>query len=454
MAMERRFAHDFSAVRVHTGAEADRAARGFDARAFAVGRDIVFRSGTYAPHSSEGRGLIAHELTHVVQQERGSASLQRRAVSNPGDAAEREAQGNAGRADGAKPLTAAEPPSAVLHRDAAGIGAGIALGVSGAIGLGFTIAALAGAFSSENFSDRELKDYLGHLQEKQSPEGGLNGDNKARAVVKRWKKGAAGFTVLIVPIRILLIKEMSAGYMGDADQDGILDLLREAIPAERAHIFEAIGIEQLKTRFDGKRRKSLDGLIEEQEMAAMSLSDAWTVAQTQRTIERHNDGGLLRRVFEAGFTIFRFKTVFDTWKYNADGHSEEKEDETVSGNTDHDEKKVRVRDSLTNEVAASIIAHEGKHAVLGKPKTQQEKVEGEVKAREEEEGFRYRHGMAPNIAAARSAKGATDTAALRQFVTGSEHYNSNTRRFVKRRYLGEAPVEGWDLKEPAKADVK
>lgn len=452
--MERRFAHDFSGVRVHTGGEADRAARSLDARAYAVGRDIVFRSGAYAPHSPDGRSLIAHELTHVAQQERGGASLQRQAISHPGDAAEREARSNAGRAEGSGPLTAAEPPSAVFHRDAAGIGAGIALGVSGAIGLGFTIAALAGAFSSENFSDQELTTYLGFLQDKQRPEGNLNSDNKARAVVKRWKKGAAGFTVLIVPIRILLIKEMASGYMGAADQDGILDLLREAIPAERAHIFDAIGIEQLKERFDGKRRKSLDGLIQDQETAVLSLSDAWTVAQTQMTIQRHGDGGMLRRIFDAGYKIFRFKTVFDTWKNKSDGQSEEKEDESVLGNTDWDDKKVRIRESLSDEVAASTIAHEGKHAVLGKPKSKKEKLDGEIAAREDEESFRYRHGQAVNTPSARTAQGTPDTAAIRKFVTGSEHYNSSTKQFVKREYAGEAPTEGWDYKEPDKAGAK
>jgi len=48
-------------------------------------------------------------------------------------------------------------------------------------------------------------------------------------VVKRWQKGAAGFTVLTIPIRILLIQEMAGGYLSDGDQDGILALLTEAI---------------------------------------------------------------------------------------------------------------------------------------------------------------------------------------------------------------------------------
>ena len=66
--MESRFGHDFSRVRVHTDADAARAADAVRARAYTVGRDIVFGRGEYAPASAEGRRLLAHELTHVVQQ--------------------------------------------------------------------------------------------------------------------------------------------------------------------------------------------------------------------------------------------------------------------------------------------------------------------------------------------------------------------------------------------------
>ena len=65
---EPRFGHDFSAVRVHTGSAADASARSIQALAYTHGRDIVFRGDQYAPESTAGRRLLAHELTHVVQQ--------------------------------------------------------------------------------------------------------------------------------------------------------------------------------------------------------------------------------------------------------------------------------------------------------------------------------------------------------------------------------------------------
>jgi peptidoglycan hydrolase-like protein with peptidoglycan-binding domain len=77
---EPRFGHDFSGVRVHTGGEAARAARGTEARAYTFGRDIVFGANEYAPHTAEGRRLLAHELAHVVQQG-GSQSIQRRVLT-------------------------------------------------------------------------------------------------------------------------------------------------------------------------------------------------------------------------------------------------------------------------------------------------------------------------------------------------------------------------------------
>jgi|GEM_PF-3486752 len=65
---EPRFGRDFSSVRVHSGPVAAQSARDVNAHAFTVGHNIAFNSGQFAPGSQEGRRLLAHELTHVVQQ--------------------------------------------------------------------------------------------------------------------------------------------------------------------------------------------------------------------------------------------------------------------------------------------------------------------------------------------------------------------------------------------------
>jgi hypothetical protein len=67
--MEAQFGHDFAGVRIHADAWAARAAAAVNARAFTIGRDIVFGVGQYRPEGTVGRQLLAHELTHVVQQQ-------------------------------------------------------------------------------------------------------------------------------------------------------------------------------------------------------------------------------------------------------------------------------------------------------------------------------------------------------------------------------------------------
>lgn len=66
--MESAFQADFSSVKVHTDHRADQLNRSLQARAFTTGQDIFFRRGEYQPGSSSGKELLAHELTHVVQQ--------------------------------------------------------------------------------------------------------------------------------------------------------------------------------------------------------------------------------------------------------------------------------------------------------------------------------------------------------------------------------------------------
>ena len=66
---EPRFGKDFSQVRVHTNEKAADAAKSINSKAFTTGKDIVFGAGQYSPGTTAGKQLIAHELTHVVQQE-------------------------------------------------------------------------------------------------------------------------------------------------------------------------------------------------------------------------------------------------------------------------------------------------------------------------------------------------------------------------------------------------
>ncbi|MBC8071031.1 MAG: DUF4157 domain-containing protein, partial [Deltaproteobacteria bacterium] len=81
--MEGRFGLGFTDVRVHAGEQAQGLAQQIRARAFTVGRDIVFGAGEFRPQAPQGRRLIAHELTHVLQQRGGLHSVQREVRGEP-----------------------------------------------------------------------------------------------------------------------------------------------------------------------------------------------------------------------------------------------------------------------------------------------------------------------------------------------------------------------------------
>jgi hypothetical protein len=91
--VEKQLGFDFSKVRIHSGAGADRMARGLDARAYTLGEHVVFRAGEFAPETGEGRRTLMHELAHVAQQggEPVVAWNEIPSVSRPDDALEREA---------------------------------------------------------------------------------------------------------------------------------------------------------------------------------------------------------------------------------------------------------------------------------------------------------------------------------------------------------------------------
>jgi hypothetical protein len=103
--MEQRFGHDFSRVRIHSGTVAEQSAQDVHANAYTVGHHIVFGAGRFAPGTHEGQRLIAHELTHVLQQTGmdGTHSAQKYGSLGPSAAVLRK--------EPAGPQQAASPPS-------------------------------------------------------------------------------------------------------------------------------------------------------------------------------------------------------------------------------------------------------------------------------------------------------------------------------------------------------
>lgn len=89
--MESRFGHDFSQVRVHTNAKASESAQAVNALAYTVGQNMVFGAGKYTPETNQGRELLAHELTHTIQQKAGNSSNFTLPLSNSSTESEKEA---------------------------------------------------------------------------------------------------------------------------------------------------------------------------------------------------------------------------------------------------------------------------------------------------------------------------------------------------------------------------
>jgi hypothetical protein len=148
--MEPRFGHDFSHVRVHTGSAAGESVRSLDALAFTLGRDIVFGAGQYAPETPAGRGLLAHELTHVVQQ-------------------------------GESPV--------VVQRSASGF-----------------FSAIFRSIFRYGFKEADIKEYLAGLEKSGKIEDDYDSDLKARQVVNEAKK----YGPLTVKIKTLLVRDEGA----------------------------------------------------------------------------------------------------------------------------------------------------------------------------------------------------------------------------------------------------
>jgi hypothetical protein len=114
--MESRLGQDFGDVRIHDDGAAHESASSVNAHAYTVGSNIVFQRNTYDPGSDAGRLMLAHELTHVVQQRSGPVEGTSMPggikVSDPSDRFEREASSNAERVMAAPPSAPTPSPTA------------------------------------------------------------------------------------------------------------------------------------------------------------------------------------------------------------------------------------------------------------------------------------------------------------------------------------------------------
>ena len=250
--MESRFGHDFGRVRVHTDARAAASVQAVNATAYTVGRHIAFASGRYSPRTRLGRYLLAHELTHVAQQSSGREADAERSPHAENDRGEEEANQNAAAILGATSARgiSISPQPVSLQRS------------SGIPILGPIIDWLGKALFEGTFSDETLLEYLKGITASNRIEDRIDSDNKARAVVLRWKAANAKFD-LSASQKTLLVLEMLSGDTQEDDQERILDLLELSNNPDLKQMFlgGGLSVKRLEEKLDDPRRERLEAFF-------------------------------------------------------------------------------------------------------------------------------------------------------------------------------------------------
>jgi hypothetical protein len=231
---EARFRQPLDDVTVHVGQRAAESAQAVNALAYTVGNHVVFSAGQYSPRTPAGRGLLAHELTHVVQQRSARPAVDRLAIGGHADRGEREAE-----------HAAADPtplPVELLQRASIWQKFIRLIGFEG------------------SFKDDELQAYLKFLDTQKKIEDDYDSDNKAREVVRRWKAGRHAYD-LSVDRRVLLIREMLSGRTLGGDEEAILSILSGSMDVELREILKQIPAAVMRKKIGGDNRVQFDFII-------------------------------------------------------------------------------------------------------------------------------------------------------------------------------------------------
>lgn len=313
--MESRFGLDFRNVRVHSDARAAASASALGATAYAVGDHVVFGAGQYSPETFAGRKILAHELTHTVQQQEGKAPAKsegrnaakpasgtappsvQRALASPGrplnPALRRgmdrrlghdfsrvrihsgeEAQNSAREVEaeaytvghdivfGVDPRVTetaegqrllAHELTHVLQHESTGAPERV-LRRKGRSFRGF----LANIFQFWGYSKSTLDEYLQELDKTNQIVGDDDSDDMARQVVEEWRDNKASHH-LTPKVKILLVREMLDGVVSGADQQRIMDLLEGSVNADLRVMFETgpmpLALKEISSRFKSETKR-------------------------------------------------------------------------------------------------------------------------------------------------------------------------------------------------------
>ena len=151
---------------------------------------------------------------------------------------------------------------------------------------------------------------------------------------------------------------------------------------------------------------------------------------------------IIERIETDGVKIVLFDTAFDKWKYDNGGRIEENELKGLRGNTEIDEKTIRLRRSLSTEDMMMTLFHEMQHWGHYQDPAGPRDLESEIQARIASEQLAIERGKPETVKGYRTADGKVDEAKIRAAMAASPHYSPTGRERIGRRYVGETPIAG------------
>jgi hypothetical protein len=230
--MESRFSRDFSRVRVHTGEKAAKSARALGARAYTVGQNVVFALGEYRPATDSGRRLLAHELTHTLQQ--------RDAVITPSSRVTVARETDHERAaDTAASSISARAVSAIPRLSKLYVP---------------TVQCTGGSEGERSRIER----YLETIRTTDRIEDHLDSDDVAREIVATPEV----YATLTLREKALLVLEMLEGFTGDEDERAILTILRDVqSQGQLQDLLIWVPIQRLRSNLHGEEYRQLETIL-------------------------------------------------------------------------------------------------------------------------------------------------------------------------------------------------
>lgn len=366
--MESAFGVDFSKVNIHTDTYAVQMNKELGAQAFTHGKNIYFNSGKYRPESSAGKRLLAHELTHVVQQGGGKKTPDIQRQPTP------PATLTAARFQNHPELLAALQRKRYIKKGAKG---------------GY-VSVLQKALIDDGFS---------------LPKYGVDGDfgNETKNAVLNYQ-----------------IKH-------NLKQDGIVG------PETMGHLDSNFA----KTIITDRYSRWYDEQIKLYKKEGQFPYHVAVMNVFYKTRNFH----VIQILNDIKYEVYTFTGAKDTWKYK-DGRIEVKDlSNSLRGNTDRENKIIRLNFKSKPLDAAMTLYHEMNHVTSKEP----DFLEQEIESRIVTEQFAIDNNLPPTRKEYRTKDGQVDKEFIRQEIKNSQHYNPTDKIRIGRSYEGMNKIGPWTL---------